>query len=272
MRDTIANLCSEIMSDVLPLLIPTGNNLARVEPSMDCYQLNPRSKEPHMLKKFTFLGYFLGWSLRNMGGLAIDLPIAFWHRVCKGSQGYVYTLEDLREIDIFRAEMLRQIKKHAKELNSDEEFDLIYDGYTFEASLGSDSDANVVELCPGGVLRALKRENADEFVDLYLRKLTEQDALQFERVHLAIQDCVGERMLSNLTPQIACSRASSKAEITTQAFKSVVTLTEENEEWKKWFWEIFEEMNKEDRMLLLKFMSGNQRISQGIHYEINNYG
>ena len=37
MRDTISNLCTEIMSDVLPLLIPTGNNLAQVEPSMDCY-------------------------------------------------------------------------------------------------------------------------------------------------------------------------------------------------------------------------------------------
>ena len=49
MRDTISNLCSEIMSDVLPLLVPTGNNLARVEPSMDCYQLNPKSKEPYML-------------------------------------------------------------------------------------------------------------------------------------------------------------------------------------------------------------------------------
>ena len=148
-------------------------------------------------------------------------------------------------------------------MNSDEEFDLIYDGYTFEASFGLDSDAKVVELCPGGVLRALKRENAEEFVDLFLRKLTEQDALQFERVHLAIQDCVGERMLSNLTPQLACNRACSKAEITTQAFKSVVNVNGDNE-WKKWFWEIFEEMSKEDRMLLLKFMSGNQRISQGI--------
>ena len=62
-----------------------------------------------MLKKFTFLGYFLGWSLRNMGGLAIDLPIAFWRRICKGSQAYVYTLEDLQEMDLFRAEMLKQI-------------------------------------------------------------------------------------------------------------------------------------------------------------------
>ena len=59
-----------------------------------------------MLKKFTFFGYFLGWSLRNMGGLAIDLPMAFWRRLCNGSKGYVYTLDDLRTINVFRSDML----------------------------------------------------------------------------------------------------------------------------------------------------------------------
>ena len=66
MRDAISNLCSEITSQtILPLLVPTANNFARMEPSMDCYSFNSSSTEPHMLEKFTFLGYFLGWSLRN---------------------------------------------------------------------------------------------------------------------------------------------------------------------------------------------------------------
>ena len=103
-----------------------------------------------MLKKFTFLGYYLGWSLRNMGGLAIDLSPAFWRRVCNGSKGYVYTLEDLREMDLFRADMLSQIKMHALTSTSDEEFAAYYDGYTFEGSFSSDSESAVVELCFNG--------------------------------------------------------------------------------------------------------------------------
>ena len=122
MRDAISNLCKEITSSVLPLLIPTANNIARMEPGMDCFRLNPTSTESFMLEKFTFLGYFLGWSLRNKGGLAIDLPLCLWHRILKGSQGYVYTIEDLREMDVFRAEMLTQMRQHAKELDSDEAF------------------------------------------------------------------------------------------------------------------------------------------------------
>ena len=264
MRDAISNLCSEIMSDVLPLLRPTGNNLARMEPSMDCYNLNSRSTQPYMLKKFTFMGYFLGWSLRNMGGLAIDLPMALWRRLCNGAN-YVYTLEDLKEMDCIRAKLLSQIKEHASE-TSTEEFATLYEGYTFETSFGADDASELVELCPNGAQIALTRANAEEFVDLYLRKLTEQDAMQFERLFLAIQDCVGQRMLSQLTPQLACSRACSKAEITPEAFKAAVRMPKADgsakiAEWTKWFWEIFKEMNKEDRLLTLKFMSGNSRIN-----------
>ena len=113
MRDAISNICDEIMSpEVLPLLRPTANNTAKVEPAMDCMQLNSNAKEPHVLKKFTFLGYMLGWSLRNMGGLNIDLPLAFWRRLCDDSTSasdkeYVYTVEEMREVDVFRAELLK---------------------------------------------------------------------------------------------------------------------------------------------------------------------
>ena len=58
-----------------------------------------------MLDKFTFLGYFLGWSLINMGALAIDFPMCIWRRIVK--RNYIYTIEDLRELDVFRAEMLK---------------------------------------------------------------------------------------------------------------------------------------------------------------------
>ena len=185
MRDAISNLCSEVMSDVLPLLHPTGNNLARTEPSMDCFQLNAKSNQPFMLKKFTFLGYFLGWSLRNMGGLAIDLPFAFWRRVCKGSQGYVYTIDDLREMDSHRAEFLSQVAKQSQTA-SEEDFNAVYDGYTFEGSFGVDTEMIDIDLCPNGASIALSRSNAAEFVELYLKKLTELENLQFERVFLAI--------------------------------------------------------------------------------------
>ena len=58
-------------------------------------------------------------------------------------------------------------------------------------------------------------------------------------------------MLAHLTDRLACSRACSKAEITPAAFKAAVHLpggdSDEMKEWRKWFMEIFTEMDKKDR-------------------------
>ena len=40
---------------------------------------------------------------------------------------------------------------------------------------------------------------------------------------------------------------------------------------KKWFWEIFNEMNKQDRELCLKFMSGDSRLVPDRTYSIDYY-
>ena len=71
MRDTISDVCSELMSDALPILVPTSNNVSKVEPYTDCYRLNPALKEKFWLKRLLFFGYFLGWSMRTMGGLGL---------------------------------------------------------------------------------------------------------------------------------------------------------------------------------------------------------
>ena len=107
MREAISSVCKDLMSDVLPLLVPTSNNEAKVEPCTDCFRLNPTATQPFVLKKFMFFGYFLGWSLRNLGGLGIDLPLAFWKRVC-GGLTYCYTMEDLESMDVYRFNMLTQ--------------------------------------------------------------------------------------------------------------------------------------------------------------------
>ena len=46
MRDVITNIAEEMMStDIIPLFVPTANNLAGVEPYIDCFKLNPNRKK-----------------------------------------------------------------------------------------------------------------------------------------------------------------------------------------------------------------------------------
>ena len=115
MREVVSNVCADLMSPYLPLLIPTANNLSKVEPNTDCFKLNTQAKEAFLLRKYHFLGYFIGWSMRCMGGLGIDIAPAFWKRVCEGPD-YIYTLEDLRSMDVFRYDMLTKFKKEGPEV------------------------------------------------------------------------------------------------------------------------------------------------------------
>ena len=95
MRDTITAICSELMSEVLPLLRPTANNKTNLEPETDCYQLNEQTTEIYNLQKFSFFGYLLGWSFISFGSLNLDLSSAFWARLA-GGLDYVYSLDDLK--------------------------------------------------------------------------------------------------------------------------------------------------------------------------------
>ena len=95
MRDTISQICDELMSEVLPLLRPTANNKANLEPGTDCYQVNERANEAHNLNKFSFLGYLLGWAFISIGSLNLEISDAFWARLARG-RDYILTLNDLK--------------------------------------------------------------------------------------------------------------------------------------------------------------------------------
>ena len=105
MRELITVMCTELMSPALPLLIPTANNVSNVEPSIDCFTLNPKLKDSLLLEKLTMLGFFLGWSIAAIGALSLELPMPFWRRVCAGPS-YIYTLDDLFEMDKYRKQLL----------------------------------------------------------------------------------------------------------------------------------------------------------------------
>jgi len=110
MRDTINDMCTELMDEnVIDLFVKTANNQAGVEPGLSSVKLNPESTCLSDLQKYTFIGFFLGWSTMNKGALNLDLCDAFWSRVC-GGPDYVYTLEDLKSMDVFRYRLLTDIK------------------------------------------------------------------------------------------------------------------------------------------------------------------
>ena len=269
MRDLISDVCAELMSDDVPILVPTSNNLAKVEPFTDCYRMNPQLSETHWLKKLIFFGYFLGWSLRSMGGLGIDLPPSFWNRIC-GGPTYVYTMDDLRSMDIYRYDTLIQLQNATKTL-SKSDFNVMFDDYKFEADFGT--GVEYVELCEGGAAKQITIENVDEYINLYLKKYTAQEDLQFKCVYQGIQDVCGKRLLIHMLPHLASRRACASSKIDIKTLKAVVSLhcylsiddedqkKKAEKEAKDRFWRVMETFSHEDRQLLVKFATGRTRLA-----------
>lgn len=266
MRELITVMCTELMSSSLPLLIPTGNNIANVDPGIDCFVPNPNLTDSLLLQKLKMFGFFLGWSIAAIGALSLELPMPFWKRLCQGPT-YVYSLEDLFEMDKYRKQLLDQIIDTADSV-SEEDFLAGYEGTFFQADFG---DGNIVDLCENGAEKQLTKGNAREYVQSYLEKFTQRDQPQFQLIYDCIQFVVGKRMMLFMTPQILAKRAVAPQIISISALKASTDTDNEKlrPELKTWFWEIMEEMSNDDRQLFLKFTCGRTRLQPGVKQRID---
>jgi len=77
-RDTLTNMCKELQSGVLPLLIATPNNKNNHGQNRECWMVNPGALSPTHLELFKFFGYFIGMAIRSQQALPLDLAPIFW--------------------------------------------------------------------------------------------------------------------------------------------------------------------------------------------------
>ena len=77
-RESITNMCEEIMNKVLPLLIPTPNNKSDHGLGRDCFQINQSALSPTHLEMYEFFGALIGMAFRAGQILDVKLPPAFY--------------------------------------------------------------------------------------------------------------------------------------------------------------------------------------------------
>ena len=206
-----------------------------------------------------------------MGGLGLELPPCFWKRIC-GGQDFVYTLEDIKQMDKYRYDDLTRLVESKETCQDDETFAMYYDGYTFEADFGEGS----VPLCDGGLEKPLQRNNIDEYIKLYLKKYTEMEDLQYKCIMQGINDVCGKRLMMHMLPHLAGRRACASSKIDMKALKAVTRLhahvhgdqestPEQRKEKEKAmiarFWKVIESFSNDDRSLFVKFATGRQRLA-----------
>lgn len=74
-RELFDSICTELMSPVLPVLIPSPNQTSEFGDLRNCWLLNYASEDQDL---FEFFGVFVGYAIRSTSPLLLDLHPIVW--------------------------------------------------------------------------------------------------------------------------------------------------------------------------------------------------
>lgn len=122
----------------------------------------------------------------------------------------------------------------------------------------------MIELCPGGASRLLTRQNSEEFIALTVKMLLNRAHAQMAKVKEGIDYIATSKLTTALSWRYAEERCVGKTQTDIAYLERFTTydahFRSEDSKWRKWFWEIMEEMSEEDRQLYLRFVNGQAKL------------
>ena len=77
-REHLTEMCNELMSDALPLFLPTPNHRSNIGNYRDCWLPRPSLTSPLHISMYTFIGMLMGGAIRSSEPLGLYLPPVVW--------------------------------------------------------------------------------------------------------------------------------------------------------------------------------------------------
>ena len=260
-NETISNMCDELQSSYLRLLVPSQNNMHDIGENRDSWVINPLATRDNDYSLFTFLGKLMGTAIRTQNNLNLSLPPIFWKRILREP----VHVKELREIDICLVQILEILQNpEANELNA-ESFALAYDG-NFTTH---DSSGKLIEVVEGGRNIPVTFENCREYSQLVIKMRLEENPTAYDRIREGISASVSLDFLNLLNFK--------QLEVLVCGAPDVnVAILKENTKYEGcgpsdehiiYFWEILTEFTAKERSLYLKFVWGRTRLPSGKNWK-----
>uniref|UniRef100_A0A3Q2XK51 HECT-type E3 ubiquitin transferase n=1 Tax=Hippocampus comes TaxID=109280 RepID=A0A3Q2XK51_HIPCM len=253
--DTITEMCQELETGVVDLLIPSPNATAEVGYNRDRFLLNPSScLDEHMLQ-FKFLGILMGVAIRTKKPLDLHLAPLVWKQLCC----IPLLLEDLEEVDLLYVQTLKSIL-HIEDSGITE--DNFHEMIPLDSFVGQSADGKMVPIIPGGNSIPLTFSNRKEYVERAIEYRLHEINRQVAAVREGMSWIVPVPLLSLLTAKQLEQMVCGMPEICCDVLKKVVRYREVDEQHSlvQWFWQTLEEFSNEERVLFMRFVSGRSRL------------
>ncbi|XP_069694063.1 probable E3 ubiquitin-protein ligase HERC1 isoform X1 [Periplaneta americana] len=253
--DTITEMCQELISGSVPLLVPTPNATNDTGYNRDRYLLNPTLCSSQHLLWFKFLGILFGVAVRTKKPLAVPLAPLVWKLLV----GEPVSIDDLEETDSLYAQSLRGIRDIHQSGVSEATFHEVIPLECFE---GTSCTNHLVPIVAGGRSIPLTFRNRLQYVEQAVHfRLHEMD-LQVAAVREGMAWIIPVPLLSLVTAQHLEQLVCGLPHISIQLLRRVVRYREldENNLLVQWLWDILEGFTNAERVLFMRFVSGRSRL------------
>ncbi|KAJ1527956.1 hypothetical protein ONE63_007889 [Megalurothrips usitatus] len=246
--ESIAEMCDELQNGSLPLLIPTPNGRDDAGTNRDCFLLNPGARSPLHMDMFRFLGVLMGVAVRTGNPLSLNLAEPVWKQLA----GEQLTPADLTEVDRDYVPGLLCIR----DMSPDEKL-----FQTLEIAFSTPS-ASGVEMPLSSRHRRITPENRYEYIQLALNYRLHEFDHQVAAVREGLARVVPVPLLALFRGYELETMVCGSPDIPLALLKSVATYRgiDANAPLVRWFWEVMEEFNTQERSLFLRFVWGRTRL------------
>ena len=254
-NETISHMCDELMSDFLPLFIPSPNAKHEVGQHRDCFLVNPEANSSKHLEMFCFLGKLFGAAIRTQNNLNLILPPLFWKKLCL-QELQTIDLKDIDENTFQAVEMIRN--PSASNLKESDVEAMIEDlNFTTRNSAGVS-----VELLQSGAYQKVTPENMKQYADLISEYRLHENDEAYLRIRQGMSLVIPLDFLNMFSWNHVESLVCGAPVIDIGRLKSNTQYEGYNEDDQtiKFFWEVLEEFNHEERTMFLRFVWGRSRL------------
>ncbi|XP_062868147.1 probable E3 ubiquitin-protein ligase HERC1 [Trichomycterus rosablanca] len=253
--DTVTEMCQELQSGVVDLLVRTPNSTADVGSNTDRFLLNPAAVSDEHMVQFRFLGILMAVAVRTKKPLDLHLAPWVWKQLCSIPLGGA----DLEEVDLLTHRSLQDILNPDHSSITEENFTVMM---ALDSFVAHSANGKLVPVVPGGHNVPLTFWNRTEYVERALEyRLHEMDR-QVAAVREGMSSIIPVPLLSLLTARQLEQLVCGLPEVSVEMLRKVVRYRDVSEDHQLigWFWQSLEEFTNDERVLFLRFVSGRSRL------------
>ena len=256
-HDVISNICEELQSDYLDILIKTPNNKNNYDLLNDKYIINPNSKTTIYNEAYEFLGKLMASSLSTGEALYLNLHPIVWKNILNQD----ITLYDYESIDYYFYTFINQLEYINKITNKEEKQKKLEDYNDLYFVIKNSNDIDI-ELKPNGREIRVTADNLKEYIELSKSERLKEFKNSLEFLKKGFHSVIPFEILQVLTwselEEMVCGE--NKIDINEFRLNTTYEGFNYNDINIKWFWEWFESTDNEERIKYLKFVSGRTRL------------